>query len=72
MEKIIMEEINNRSLSLQATKDFQQIFKKEFGKEISYEEAQEQGGKLLRLFSLLYPISKRWLPENRKEKNNGK
>ncbi len=34
--------------------DFQDIYKKYFGKEISRKDALEQGTKLLRLISILY------------------
>lgn len=47
------------SLSQQAVLDYQQIYKKVHGKDISYEEALNQGLKLLRLFQLIYrPIPK--------------
>lgn len=37
---------------------FQEIYKKQFGKEISTEEAYEKGAKLLRLVQLVYrPIT---------------
>lgn len=35
-------------------KQFQTLYKKHFGKEISREEAYEQGAKLLRLVELIY------------------
>ncbi len=63
-------------LSEKAVRDFQRIYKKEFGIELSYEDASEQGVKLLRLFSLIFTtIPKEWLKQSRKrergEKNNG-
>lgn len=49
-------------LSEMAVLEYQQIYKKEFGEEISLEEAAEQGTKLLRLFDIIYgPIKKKWL-----------
>ena len=49
-------------LSEEAVLEYQQIYKKEFGEEISLEEAKEQGTKLLKLFSIIYrPIKKEWI-----------
>lgn len=48
-------------LSEQAIKEFQAIYKKEFGEDISYAEASEKGTKLIRLFKIIYrPIPKGW------------
>ena len=41
-------------LSDEQIKKFQIIYKKHFGKEISREEAYEQGAKLIRLVELIY------------------
>ena len=41
-------------LSDEQIKKFQEIYKERFGKEISREEALEQGVKLLRLVELIY------------------
>ncbi len=47
-------------LSDKAITDYQAIYKKEFGKEISKEEAQIQAEKFLHLFSKIYkPLSKK-------------
>lgn len=47
------------TLSQKAITDYQAIFKKVHGKEISHEEAQRQGLRLLRLLQLVYrPIPK--------------
>jgi len=49
-------------LSKKALFDYMELYRKEFGEEISYEQAQEQGTKLLRLFSLIFKtIPKKWL-----------
>lgn len=50
-------------LSRKAVNDYQAAFKKVHGKEISYDEAQRQGLKLLRSFQLVY----RPIPKNKKE-----
>jgi hypothetical protein len=52
-------------LSKQAIKEYQDIFKKEFGEDISYEEADLQGTRLIRLFQIFIDIDK-------KEHNNQK
>ena len=45
-------------ITTHATQEFQEIYKRVFGKEVAYEEAVEQGEKLLRLFKLVYrPLS---------------
>lgn len=66
--------MENNMLSKEAVLDYQAIYKKQYGKEISLEQAQEQGIKLLRLFGLIYqPIPKSWLLETKrkvKEKKN--
>lgn len=63
-------------LSKQAVMDYQKIYKQTFGEEISYEEAERQGIRLLRLFKVIYkPIPKDWLIQNQKggeQKNYGK
>ena len=41
-------------LSDEQIKQFQILYKKRFGKEISREEAYEQGAKLIRLIELIY------------------
>lgn len=54
------------SLSDKSIKEFQEIFKKEYGKEISYEEAAESGEQLVGFFKLLYDCEVKDL--KRKEK----
>lgn len=41
-------------LSKEAILEYQKIYKKQYGKEISYEQALDQGTKLLRLVELIY------------------
>ncbi len=41
-------------LSKKAINDFKKIYRKEFGKTISDQEAQEKGQKLLSLFKIIY------------------
>jgi len=41
-------------LSDEQIRQFQMLYKKHFGKEISREEAYEQGAKLIRLVELIY------------------
>ncbi len=49
-------------LSKEAIMEYQVIYKKVYGEEISYKEAMEKGSQLLRLFQLIYqPIPKDWL-----------
>jgi len=51
-------------LSEKAIASFQQIYRQEFGAEISRDEAIAMGTKLLRLFKLIYqPLPKEWLEE---------
>lgn len=46
------------TLSHQSITEFQEIYRRVFGKKITREEAVEQGEKLLRLFRLIYqPLS---------------
>lgn len=58
-------------LSDEQIKKFQTLYKNRFGKEISREEAYEQGVKLIRLIEIIYkPMSKeefQKLQERRKE-----
>lgn len=57
-------------LSEKAIIEYMEIYKKEFGKDISYEQALEGGTKLLCLFKLIYkPIPKDWV---KKLKHQGK
>ena len=56
-------------LSEQSLQEFKQIWKEEFGEEISDDFAMEQATQLLTLFDAIYrPIKKEWV----KELNNGK
>lgn len=60
-------------LSPKAITEFKAIYKKEFDTELSEQEAQEQGMKLLRFFKLIYqPIPKKWLKQkiNTVDKSN--
>lgn len=46
-------------LSAAAVSEYQENYKREFGEEISFEEAKEQGMRLLKLFDIVYkPINK--------------
>lgn len=48
-------------LPKEAILEYQGIYKKVFGKEISYAEAIEKGTELIKLFQLIYkPIKKEW------------
>lgn len=58
-------------LSKQAVIDYQEIFRKVYGKEINMQIAMEEGEKLLRLFRLIYrPVSKQALYEYKNENEN--
>lgn len=46
-------------LSAQAIEDYKKIFKDEFGKDISYNMAEEQGTRLIKLFEILLQIERR-------------
>jgi len=51
-------------LSQQAISEYMTIYKQQFGEEITQDEANRQGSKLLRLMRLIYrPIPKDWLEE---------
>lgn len=52
-------------LSLQAVEEYRKIFKKEFGTDISHEEAKLQGTRLVKLFQILLQIDNR--VKNQKE-----
>ena len=55
-------------LSKQTLENFKQIWREEFGEEISDEFAMEQAIKLLTLFGVIYhPLKKEWI-----EEDNGK
>lgn len=52
-------------ISQKAVEEYQEIYKKVYGEEISYEQASEQGMKVLRLFKLIYkPIKKEWIKKH--------
>jgi hypothetical protein len=56
-------------ISDEAVKEYQKIYKKQFGKEISKDEARLQGGKLIQLFKVIY----RPIPKEKETKDyNGK
>jgi hypothetical protein len=54
------------SLSEERIKEFQKIYRKEFGKEISYEEAADSARRLMNLVELMYKIESK--DRERKEK----
>lgn len=55
-------------LSENAIKDFQAAYRKEFGTDISHQEAQAMGIRLLHLFALiLQPVPKKLVKEKLKE-----
>lgn len=59
-------------LSDKALRDFQGVWKKEFGQDIPYEEAEMQATSLLRLFNLIYkPIPKEWINEKSTKRERG-
>ena len=56
------------SLSKKAIEEYKAIYKKEFGKDITDAEAEEQGMRLLRLFQIIYkPIPKSWVKKQNYE-----
>lgn len=44
------------NLTPEAIKDFQDAYKRDFGEEISAEEAQAMGQRLISLFSVIYKL----------------
>jgi len=46
--------MTNFFLSKKAVEEYQRIYKKTLGEEISYQEASEQGMRLLKAFELIY------------------
>lgn len=49
-------------LPKEAILEYQAIYKKVFGKDISYDEALEKGTELIKLFQLIHkPIRKEWV-----------
>jgi len=57
-------------LTQQAISDFKAIYKKEFGEDLSDQEANIKGESLLRLFSIIYkPIPKDWIKRVLKEES---
>jgi hypothetical protein len=58
-------------ISREAVLEYREIYKKVYGKEISYNEGLEQGTRLLRLFRIIYrPIPKAWINKSN-NKNHG-
>lgn len=57
-------------LTSEQVEKFQELYKKRFGVEISYEEAQISGLKLVQLFQLVYkPITRRQYQKFHKSNN---
>ena len=50
-------------LSKESIKEYQRIYKKQFGKKISEKEASEQGARLVEFFKVLYSIDKKYKSE---------
>jgi len=53
IDLISMPSTTPRSLSLEATQSFQEIFQEEFGEVLSDDEAQHRGVQLLRFFDMV-------------------
>jgi len=53
-------------------KNFRQIYKEEYGKDLTYEEAKEAGSNLVKFFKLLIEIDQRNKQEKKKDNNNEK
>jgi len=52
--------LNKYMLSRKAVIEFQVVYKKQFNRDISYEEAEKMGTKLLKLMKIIYrPIPKK-------------
>ena len=45
-------------LSKQAIEEYQKIFKEEYGQELTFAEAEEQGTRLLKFFEILIKIDR--------------
>lgn len=60
-------------LSEERVKQFQALYKKRYGKEISYQDALEQGTKLISLLKIIYkPMSKAEFDQLAKRKEETK
>ena len=46
-------------LSNEAIEEYRKLYKQEYGKEISYSEASEQGNRILNFFEILMQIDQR-------------
>jgi hypothetical protein len=55
-------------VAIKSVLEFQRIYKKNFGAEISFDEAREQGMRLLELFKIVYKPLK--INNNQNEKNS--
>lgn len=51
-------------------KKFRKIYKEEYGKDLTYEEAKEAGSNLVNFFKLLIEIDQRNKQKKKKEDNN--
>ena len=54
-------------LSKESIEEFKRIFKKEYGRELTYEEAYEAAFNLLGFFELLWKIDRRLKREQKKK-----
>lgn len=53
-------------------KEFRRIYKEEYGKDLTYEEAKEAGANLVNFFKLLIEIDQRNKQDKKKDDNNEK
>ena len=61
---------NTNMLSKKALDEFKEIWRKQFGEEISDQKALEEGTSLITLFNAVYrPIKKSWLNDEREKKS---
>jgi len=51
--------ITSIMLSKQAIEEYREIYKKEYSKDISYEDAKDQGERLVGLFQILLQMDKK-------------
>lgn len=65
--------MNQKMISDKALKEFKEIWKEEYGQEISDERAVELGLNLLTLFDKIYrPLKKEWVKEFEEKERNKK
>lgn len=64
---------NSKRLPDEAVEEYRELYKKQYGEELSLEDAREKAEGFLNFFKTIHkPIKKEWIEQYKRKKNNSK